>query len=77
MPKRFLRLYSPQLSSPQPALLGRGVQLVLWNGTTLMGTLIGWTATQISLQGKATFWYNRRKHTHHISLADIQEMSVG
>jgi hypothetical protein len=74
MGKRIIRVYAHQILENKEKFLQKAADVILWNGKTYFGDILSINAENIELQGKGTVWYNRKKHTHLIPIADVREM---
>ena len=73
MGKRNVRILRQQLPDRLSELEGKEVHVVLTDGTTRFGKILGTTSDRITLQDLNAGWTSRKRHTHHIPLAQIME----
>lgn len=76
MGKRTQRIYSKEIFEKSAHLVGREANVVLWSGETYFGNIVAIHAQALSLIGKGTFWYSKKRNTHLIPFEKIQELNI-
>jgi len=74
MGTRFIRLPARDFAAKLPALQGAEVHVVLHSGTTHKGILHEIGASSLVLWDTNRAWYSRKRHTHTIAFAEVQEV---
>lgn len=76
MGKRTHRIYSKEIFEKSVFLVGREANVVLWSGETYFGNIVAIDEQKLSLIGKGTFWYSKKRNTHLIPFENIQELNI-
>lgn len=76
MGTRTSRIPSNHLQEQKASLLGKTIQIVFWAGSTKTGRVESVDDSFLTLIDGNTIWYNRKRHTHQISLEAIREILV-
>jgi len=74
MGTRIERATGPKLAEKAQAWKGEHVQVVTWEGKAYSGTLESVSSEVLSLVDPNAYWYNKKRHTHTLSIPLIREL---
>jgi hypothetical protein len=73
---RSERITGTAIGSRLSDLSGQTVQLITWQGLTYLGKLLAMEGEVVIIRDPNAYWYNRKRHTHRIPLADLREVLI-
>jgi hypothetical protein len=76
MGTRSERIRGRDLPQQAERLLHQTVQLITWSGHSYLAKVVAVAPGHITLRDLNAYWYNRRKHTHHIPWEEVREVLI-
>lgn len=74
MGTRIERITGLAIQQRLPELKGHKAQVVTWSGHTYFARVTAAEQETLTLVDLNAAWYNRRKHTHRVAVAEIREV---